>query len=110
MEETGGIKGIIDMNNLNMIAARPLTSFGGQNLFPGLFLKAAAYGEGIATLHPFADGNKRTAYAAAGMFLRLNGYHLKEKEEAEQVMVDVATRNITIQEFAEWLDHNAEKQ
>lgn len=50
-----------------------------------LFLLAAAYAEGIARNHPFIDGNKRTAYTAAGLFLHVNGYTLIVPSVAAQI-------------------------
>ena len=38
--------------------------------------EAAALMESLAINHPFVDGNKRTAFAAADVFLRINGYRL----------------------------------
>ena len=38
---------------------------------------AAAYAFGIARNHPFVDGNKRTAWAVARLFLRLNNCRLE---------------------------------
>lgn len=32
--------------------------------------------ESLAINHPFVDGNKRIAFAAADVFLRLNGYRI----------------------------------
>lgn len=49
---------------------------------------AAAYLFPIARNHPFIDGNKRTALAAALVFLKLNGVpdSLTEEEAVETVM------------------------
>jgi death on curing protein len=42
-----------------------------------IFDLAASYAEGIAHNHPFVDGNKRTAFITADIFLDLNGYRLE---------------------------------
>ena len=39
--------------------------------------EAAAFMESLAINHPLVDGNKRIAFAAADVFLRVNGWHLK---------------------------------
>lgn len=39
--------------------------------------EAAALLESLAVSHPFVDGNKRTAFAAADVFLRINGWRLQ---------------------------------
>jgi len=38
---------------------------------------AAALFESLIMNHPFVDGNKRVAFFATDVFLRLNGYKLK---------------------------------
>jgi len=43
----------------------------------GLLLSIAVYLESIAKYHPFVDGNKRTAIAAALRFLNLKSYKLR---------------------------------
>lgn len=40
---------------------------------------ATAYAYGLTKNHPFCDGNKRTAAAAAIVFLRLNGWEVTEE-------------------------------
>jgi death on curing protein len=79
----GGSFGVRDIGLLESALARPenFHAYGEQDLF----LLAAAYAEGIARNHPFIDGNKRTAYAAAGLFLYLNGYILKVLSVSEQI-------------------------
>jgi len=42
-----------------------------------ILAEAAAFMESLAINHPFVDGNKRIAFAAADVFLRVNGWHLK---------------------------------
>lgn len=47
--------------------------FGGMDLYPTLFQKAAVYAHHIITGHVFLDGNKRTGLACALRFLEANG-------------------------------------
>lgn len=74
----GGAPGLRDEGMLESALARPLQKhhYGVDDL-PEL---AAAYLFGIAKNHPFVDGNERTGFVAADLFLYLNGYGL----EAEQ--------------------------
>lgn len=62
-----------------------------------LFVLAAGYVIGIARNHPFVDGNKRTAYAVAGLFLRANGYRLLIAGIEKQIRLfeDVAAGKIS---------------
>src|SRR3546814_14486820 len=48
---------------------------------PDLPALAAAYAHGIAHLHPFVDGNKRTSFVAALLFLRVNGQDIRASQE-----------------------------
>jgi death-on-curing protein len=48
---------------------------------------AAAYLCGICRNHPFIDGNKRTAVAAALTFLELNDTEINAGEEAFYLLV-----------------------
>lgn len=74
----GGAPGLRDEGMLESALARPLQKhhYGTDDL-PEL---SAAYLFGIAKNHPFVDGNKRTAFVAADLFLYFNGYSI----EAEQ--------------------------
>jgi len=59
---------------------------------------------GSISNHPFLDGNKRVAFAAAFAFIHLNQGKLSApQDEAAAVMLDVATGSITEEYFADWL-------
>jgi death-on-curing protein len=66
--ETGGEHGVLDLGLLQSAVSRPHETYGGQNLYPDLFLKAAALLESLIGNHAFVDGNKRTAITSAGLF------------------------------------------
>ena len=68
---------------------------------------AAAYAFGIIRNHPFVDGNKRTGFLAAALFLEANGYRFVASE-AEAVMrtLALAASEIDEAEFAAWLREN----
>jgi death on curing protein len=69
---------------------------------------AALYADKIAKGHPFNDGNKRTAFASAIAFLRLNGYSIeatpKELENLAQSIVELVLCRITWPYFSEQLN------
>lgn len=72
-----------------------------------LIEKAAALYSEIAKLHPFVDGNKRTAHLASVIFLELNGYLFNPKtDEAIRMAVETAICNIDVQELASWISNN----
>ena len=67
---------------------------------------AAAYAYGLAKNHGFADGNKRTAWVLARLFLADNGYHLTfDKLNAVDTMERVAGGQLSEHELADWIRH-----
>lgn len=63
----------------------------------------------FARRHYFIDGNKRTAYATAKIFMLVNGCHLKtEYSESASFIIKIAEYNskITFEEIKKWLDEN----
>jgi death-on-curing protein len=104
----GGSLGIRDEGGLKSALARPRSTFGGQPLYPTLLEKAAALLESLCLNHPFVDGNKRVAYAAAGLFLELNGWRLRaETDDAVAFMLDVAAGKRSKEEIRIWLEQHA---
>ena len=69
----GGMAGLRDRGLLESAVAAPQASFGGKPLISDPIEVAAAYLFYLCRNHPFADGNKRTALAAALVFLQVNG-------------------------------------
>lgn len=80
IERYGGSHGIRDMNLLSSSAAMPYASFSGEFLHADIYEMAAAYAFHICQNHPFIDGNKRTALAAALVFLELNKVSITDSE------------------------------
>jgi death-on-curing protein len=68
----GGSRGLRDRGLLESAAAAPQASFGGTLLIEDPVEVAAAYLYYLCGNHPFVDGNKRTALAAALVFVREN--------------------------------------
>ena len=71
----GGAPGLRDEGMLESALARPQQKY--HYGVTDIFELAAAYLFGIAKNHPFVDGNKRTAFVAADLFLYFNGYSLE---------------------------------
>lgn len=68
IDEFGGIEGVRDLGALESAVFRPETGY-----YDGPIEESAALMESVLQNHPFLDGNKRTAFAAADLHLRLNG-------------------------------------
>ena len=105
---TGGSHGVRDLGLLESAVARPHAAFEGKEFYPEEFSKAAALMESLLKDHPFADGNKRTAFASAGVFLRLNGWRLTASagDVVAQTM-RVAINEISLDDVAVWLRSNS---
>lgn len=101
---TGGEHGVRDIGLLASAVARPQATFDKTDLYPDLFQKAAALMASLAQNHPFVDGNKRTAIAAAALFLRQNGFRLETtNDELERFTLSVTNERISVAQIAAWL-------
>lgn len=88
----GGRHGLRDRGLLESAVAQAEASFAGKALHPDIPSVAAAYLFHICKNHPFVDGNKRTALAAAAVFLDDNGYEINQDEQVVATLVeDVAS-------------------
>lgn len=107
LAEHGGALGTRDMGLFESAIARPqqMAHYGK----PDAAELAAAYAVGISRNHPFVDGNKRTAFVAAELFLALNGLELKADDAAcVMTMLAVAAGRMDEATFVRWLrDHSA---
>ena len=90
----GGQDGIRDRGLLLSAMAQPEMSFAGEFLHEDLFAMAAAYAFHTAENQPFIDGNKRTAFQAADVFLMLNGFDLPASKRWQVTMIDIAKRTL----------------
>ena len=71
IERFGGEAGIRDLGLLDSALFRPQTGY-----YKDMVEMSAALFESLIMNHPFVDGNKRVAFFATDVFLRLNGYKL----------------------------------
>ncbi len=89
--EFGGDPGLRDRGLLESAVSMPHAMFSGAFLHPELTDMAAAYHFHLCANHPFLDGNKRVAVAAAEIFLLANGSELKSSDsELEDLTLGVA--------------------
>jgi death-on-curing protein len=77
----GGASGIREVGLLQSAVGSVEATFGGVLLHETIAAMAAAYLYGICRNHPFLDGNKRTAVAAALTFLEINGISVEADED-----------------------------
>lgn len=91
---------------------RPQASFGGSDLYPDLFSKAAALGHSIIKNHPFIDGNKRVGFEAMRLTLRLNDFDVRASEDPKFDFVMKISQESEADEawIASWLRRHSQKR
>jgi len=101
LAEHGGPTGLRDEAGLESALARPRNRWAyGETDICAL---AAAYAYGLARNHPFIDGNKRTAWVLARLFLALNGVAIQfVPEDAIHIVLRLAAGEIDEEELSGW--------
>lgn len=104
MQRYGGALGVRDPGALEAALFRPQTGY-----YEDIVAEAAALIESLAINHPFLDGNKRIAFAAADVFLRINGWRLERSpmqiyaemmQMLEEGTFDIAHLDLWLRGFA----------
>jgi death-on-curing protein len=109
IEVGGGSDGLRDASLLESALARPKNHHAyGEN---DRFQLAASYAESISRNHAFVDGNKRTAWTAAEVFLRKHGKAIKSREDDQhaEMMENLGQGKITREQAAEYLRENSKE-
>jgi death-on-curing protein len=102
LAEHGGSTGLRDAGVLDSALARQLNRAGYGE--PDIGELAAVYALEIARNHPFVDGNKRTAFVALELFLRLNGGVFTVGDaEAVVMTLAMAAGELPDDEFTSWV-------
>ena len=100
LQRYGGAAGVRDPGALEAALFRPQTGY-----YEDIVTEAAALIESLAINHPFVDGNKRIAFAAADVFLRINGWRLQRPPmqiHAEMIEM-LETQTFDIAHLEPWL-------
>lgn len=110
LAEHGGLDGIRDRGLLQSALARPENLAGYKEPAPDAADLAACYAFGIVRNHPFTDGNKRTAFVIAELFLVLNGFELlADDASCVTAVLKLADSSLSEKAFAAWLRSNLTK-
>ncbi len=105
----GGSPGVRDAGLLDSALARPENRFAYGE--PTMCELAACYGFGLTKNHPFIDGNKRTGFSVAVLFLELNGYRFGASEaEAAVMTLGLAAGEVDEAGYAAWLGASSRKR
>lgn len=109
MLEHGGLQGIRSATALEAALARPRPrwEYSELNTIPQL---AAAYAEALIRAHPFADGNKRSGFLIAVVFLGLNGFRFNASNEDVVVMIcRLAAAELPWADLQAWFEANSSR-
>lgn len=107
----GGSSGVRDVGLMASAVMCPQASYGGKDLYPTIVKKAASLLQSLLKNHPFVDGNKRTALASAGIFLRLNGYKLVNSHDEEvKFALRVDNERLSLETIAAWLKRQSRRE
>lgn len=110
IDATGGSHGVRETGLLLAIADKPRATFGGVDLYPDIFTKAATYLESVVNYHVFIDGNKRTGITACARFLYENNHELATtNREIEKFVLSVATNKKDVAIIAAWLKKHSRR-
>lgn len=100
-----------DRRLIRTAAARPALVIFGEEVFPTVYDKAAALLHALAAYHPFYDGNKRTATAAATHFLRANAVQPTwDADMIYDLVLDIAQKKLDVPEIAAWLAEHTKRR
>ncbi len=104
LEHFGGPGGIRDPGLLESALYRPRSGY-----YKDLAEMAAALFESLIMNHPFVDGNKRVAFFAPDVFLRMNGYKLKvDSKKAHQFLIGLLENGCcTSEQLLPWIRKHA---
>ena len=103
----GGLPGLRDEGMLDSALGRPVNRFHYEGI-SNVSVLAATYLVAVTANHPFADGNKRAAYLAAGLFLIRNGRKfIVDQADAVLVVLAVAAGQRDIAELATWIEQGS---
>jgi death-on-curing protein len=100
---TGEPARVRDFADLTAALERPRQTANGQEMYPGIWDKAAALMDGLGRCYALVDGNKRLTWNATWFFLGVNGCPLAgplDEEAAQQFMYDLVRGRLTVPAIA----------
>lgn len=103
---TGEPARVRDFADLTAALARPQQTADGQDVYPGIWDKAAALMEALGRSYALVDGNKRLTWNATWYFLGVNGCPLAEpldEDAAHEFMYDLVQGRLTASAIASGL-------
>ncbi|WP_277250841.1 type II toxin-antitoxin system death-on-curing family toxin [Peptoniphilus vaginalis] len=104
IKESGGSKGVRDINLLESALYSPLQTFGDRELYPDDLDKIVSISHSLIKNHSFIDGNKRIGTLVLYMLLKENGYELEwTDEEVIEIGLKVANGEMGKKELKKFI-------
>jgi death-on-curing protein len=108
LKRYGGLPGIRDKNLLWSAIDAPKAAMFGQEMYPSVYEKAAAYLYHLVCNHPFNDANKRTGFSVTLVFLEVNSAKQAfQKQDLENLVIEVAKGKETKERITKFLKYGS---
>ena len=105
--DTRGERGNLSRSNLEYLLDTVRDIGEGNETRQALVKKAAFLLYNLILLHPFINGNKRTAVELVRLFLQVNGLELRVNEDdAYAFAIDIASRRALKGDVEAWIARN----
>ena len=109
IRDSGGATGVRSEDGVEAALDRMQQQLFGDDAYPTLAGKAAAFFQTLIQRHPFVDGNKRTAVRAVYAFLRVNGRELvATQDEIVELARKTAAGKWDADDLTEWFGEHTE--
>jgi len=96
--------GVHDMGLVESAVSSPFQTFGGEDLYPTVFDKAAQLCYALAKDHGFEDGNKRTGLHVMISYLYMCGIKMRyNQKELEELVINLVEDKISTDDLKGWL-------
>ena len=103
IEKFGGTHGLRDMGLLDSAIFRPRSGY-----YNDLVTMAAALFESLLISHPFVDGDKRVAFFACDVFLRLNGWKIEVNADQASKFIEtlLESGSFDLSRLVAWIEEH----
>lgn len=106
IEESGGSKGVRDMNLLISSLESPLQTFGKKELYPDDLDKIINISYSLIKNHAFIDGNKRIGILVLYVLLKRNNFKMSWKDnELIKLGLEVASGEMSKKEYKKYVEN-----
>ena len=105
----------MNCGKMQLIMEKPFREVYGHKKYDTVYLQAACLMEGIIRLHPFQDGNKRTALLMTSLFMEANDVYMVVPIDVVRFMIEIADDDASTEDcidalicrIARWLEERS---